>query len=202
MQLIDERELPQEVFTKFCLLKEKINKNAEIKYYKILCNDDTYFNKVNEAIKTDRFGEVVFAVERPNGRIIVITCDEYPDGVYRIPTGGIAYGEDIEKAAFREVKEELGLEVDIISFIGLAVITFMHKDKGINFYSFLFHLRETGGRLLEDATDNEVSAIKEADRLVFEEVVQKLQCLPGKWKDWGVFRYVTTKEMADYFSGI
>jgi len=198
MQKVSKKELSDSIQNEFKLLKDRFNKNAYIKTCNIICNDDTYFKKIKEAISTDRVGEVVFAVERPNGRIITITCTEYPEGTYRVPTGGIAYGEKTEEAVYREVMEELGLESRIISFLGLMVITFSYQGEETDFYSYLFHLKEIGGIVLEDATDDEVSAIKEANKQQLEDTAQKLLSLSGEWKDWGEFRSITTKAIAEY----
>ena len=61
------------------------------------------------------------------------------------------------------------------------------------FYSYLFILRETGGRLLVDASDDEISEVKEVDISGLESIVDNLADIKGKWNDWGRFRYVSSK---------
>ncbi len=68
----------------------------------------SFFNKMKKSVEKDRRGEVVLGVIRPSGKVIAVTCAEYPEGVFRIPTGGIAHNENIAEAVFRETKEELG----------------------------------------------------------------------------------------------
>lgn len=162
----------------------------------------SYFNRLKSVIHRDRRGEVVFCVIRPNGRIIATTCTEYPEDIYRIPTGGIGHGEDIIEAVYREVKEELGLEVKIRSFGGVVRICFEHEDDQVMFYSYIFILDELGGRLLEDASDDEVSEIKELDMEGLSRMVDSLKSIKGKWQDWGRFRYITSNVVQEHLKRI
>jgi 8-oxo-dGTP diphosphatase len=158
----------------------------------------SYFNKLKATIQKDRRGEVVFCVSRPNGKAIAITCKEYPKGIFRIPTGGIGHNEDITKAVYREVKEELGLDVGIDQFACVIRIRFEHEEEYVMFYSYVFLLNEAGGRLLLDASDDEVSEVKEVNLDELEEIVNSLNCIQGKWSDWGKFRYVTSNAALRY----
>lgn len=157
-----------------------------------------YYNRLKGAVQWDRRGEVVFCVIRPNGKIITTTCSDYPKGIYRIPTGGIKHNEDIMEALFREVKEELGLEVKVRSFGGVVRIRFEHDDDYLMFYSYLFILDEIGGTLLVDASDNEISEVKEVDIEGLSKIVGVLGTIKGKWRDWGYFRYISTNAVYQY----
>lgn len=162
----------------------------------------SYFNRLKSVVQRDRRGEVVFCVIRPNGKIIAITCSEYPEDIYRIPTGGIGHDEDIVEAVFREVREELGLEVEIRSFGGVVRIRFEHLNDYVMFYSYIFILDEAGGRLLEDASDDEISEVREVDLEGLEKIIKSLEGIKGKWRDWGQFRYVTSNAVLQYFKKI
>ncbi len=172
--------------------------NAAVKDVNIHYAAPNYFNRLKSVVQRDRRGEVVFCVIRPGGRIITVTCSEYPENVYRIPTGGIGHREDILEAIFREVKEELGLEVRIRSFAGVVRICFEHETESVMFYSYIFILDETGGRLLEDASDDEVSNVREVELEELEQITGELGCLSGKWQDWGKFRQVTTGAVLNF----
>ncbi|MCX7749101.1 MAG: NUDIX hydrolase [Clostridia bacterium] len=161
-------------------------------------NSNGYFNKVRKSLEKNRRGEVVFCILRPNNKIITVTCSEYPKGIFRIPTGGIEYNENILKTLDREVKEELGLQVEVTDFVGVLKIKFSYKEESFMFYSYLFILREVSGNLLVDATDNEVSDIKEVDLEGLQEVVEMLKNIKGKWHDWGIFRYETSNAILKY----
>ena len=179
-------------------IKTSINPGAWTKDVDITYNNQFLWNRANDLVQKDRFGEVVFAVERPNGKIIVVTSKEYPKGVFRVPTGGIHYGEDIVGAVYREVKEELGLQAIIHQLFGILRIHFLHEGKSLPFYSFLFHVKETGGRLLLDATDDEVSDTMELDPEGLENTSRQLLTIQEDWKDWGRFRHSTTCAVAEY----
>jgi ADP-ribose pyrophosphatase YjhB (NUDIX family) len=172
--------------------------NAAIKDVNIRYTAPNYYNRLKSVVQRDRRGEVVFCVIRPGGRIITVTCSEYPENVYRIPTGGIGHREDILEAIFREVEEELGLEVRIRSFAGVVRICFEHEDENVMFYSYIFILDETGGRLLEDASDDEISNVREVGLEELERITGELGCLGGKWHDWGIFRQVTTGAVLNF----
>lgn len=185
----------------FQYICKKLKTDAIIKDVTIRYSAPGYFNRIKSVVQRDRRGEVVFCVVRPTGKVITITCTEYPENIYRIPTGGIGHEEDIIAAVFREVKEELGLEVEIRAFAGVIRIRFEHKDENVMFYSYVFILDEVGGRLLDDASDDEVSGIKEVDLEGLGQTVLALYDIKGKWQDWGKFRYVTTKAVLQWLDG-
>ena len=184
--------------TEFVDICNKLSSDGNITDITVRYATSSYYNRLKNVVQWDRRGEVVFCVIRPNGKIIATTCSDYPKGTYRIPTGGIGHNEDILEAVFREVKEELGLEVKIRSFGGVVRIRFEHNNDYLMFYSYIFILDETGGQLLVDASDNEISEVKEVDLDGLEKIVGSLESIKGKWRDWGHFRYVTSNSALQY----
>ena len=158
----------------------------------------SYFNRIKNSVQKDRRGEVVFCVIRPNRKILVVTCKEYPPDIYRVPTGGIGHSEDIVEAVYREVKEELGLCTEISSFAGAVKFRLEYAGDSVMFYSYVFILRETGGRLLLDASDDEISQVREVDLNGLDDVVQKLCSIEGRWKDWGRLRCESSRAVLEY----
>lgn len=185
----------------FLYICKKLKTDAQIKDVTIRYSAPGYFNRIKNMVQRDRRGEVVFGVVRPNGKVITITCAEYPQDTYRIPTGGIGHEEDILEAVFREVREELGLEVEIRAFAGVIRIRFEHEEEQVMFYSYVFILDEVGGRLLEDASDDEVSGIREVDWDGLLQTACSLYELKGKWQDWAKFRYNTTNAVLRWLDG-
>lgn len=186
----------------FFELCKKLNMKASIEDTVIRYANSSFFNKTKASVQRDRRGEVVFCVLRPGGKIITITCSEYPKGIFRIPTGGIGHNENIISAVYREVREELGLEVEIRHFAGVLRIRFEHGNDSVMFYSYIFILDETGGRLLLDASDDEIDEIREVDLDGLEEIVGALDKIEGKWSDWGRFRYATSNAVLKYLRSI
>ncbi|WHH57237.1 NUDIX hydrolase [Petroclostridium sp. X23] len=183
--IFDQRE--------FEILKDHYGINAVEKEVTLHITNRKFFEEIKYNVINDRRGEVAFAVERMNQKIIVIRTDSYPEGIYRVPTGGINYGEDIIDALNREIKEELGLVTDRPQFLGVIKYCFCCEGEEINFYSYIFRLKETGGNILEDALEDEISEYMEADKNQMKDVVKKLRGFQGEWKDWCVFRACTTE---------
>lgn len=192
-------EINMNIFNKkeFQNICDKLNAQPVIMDRTLKFDNSGYFNKLKNSIEHDRRGEAAFCVIRPSGKIIVVTCKEYPAGIYRIPTGGIGYGEDIVSAVFREAKEELGLETAIEKFCGVIRIRFEHRGESLMFYSYLFILKEVSGNLLADASDDEVSEVREVDLTELEEISRSLNNISGKWRDWGRFRHLTTEAVRE-----
>ncbi len=55
------------------------------------------------------------------GRRVVLVKRKHPpfEGMWALPGGFVQYGERVEEAILREVKEETGLEVDIEQLVGV-----------------------------------------------------------------------------------
>lgn len=126
------------------------------------------------------------AIRRPNGKILLQTKENYPGGVYRIPTGGLKRGEGIENALLRETEEETALEVEIRDFV--AILTYRASPRDIVFRSYLFLLDETGGTLQEQDPDEGITGWIEADSDELGSTAAQLRSSPRSWRNWGDFR--------------
>jgi len=86
-----------------------------------------------------RRGETAFILERPDGRILLQTKGSYPAGIFRLPTGGVDWGEPIPRAFEREVHEETGYQAENASAVGLLTYEFQGEDgAAIPFFSMVF----------------------------------------------------------------
>lgn len=135
-----------------------------------------------------RRSEVAMAIRRPSGGILLQTKEFYPAGCFRLPTGGIKDGEDVEHALLREVHEESNLDVEIERLV--AVIDHSVADGKAPFRSFMFLLRETGGTLKVNDPEEKISGWDERDVAGLERAARELRELDGTWRRWGRFRAV------------
>lgn len=138
-----------------------------------------------------RDAEVVLAAECPGGGFLLHTKREYPAGVYRLCTGGIRRGEDILEAVARELKEETGLQGEILRFLGILTSRFEGEGQVIPFISYVFHLRlEEGYANPEDASEG-ILGFRRVNLQGLNTVADELAALDEKgpfWGDWGRFR--------------
>lgn len=148
--------------------------------------------------KTDRYGEVCMVVRRPNGLLLTMIKTFYPREAYRLPTGGINYGESVVDALLRETLEETGLDVEVRKFLAAVAYTTAVRGEEPVFYTFAFLLDETGGKLGALDLSERVESYRfiQPDELpVLEKRLSNLRQeydpqVGGDWHDWGLFRAV------------
>lgn len=156
--------------------------------------------------RRDRYGEVLMAVRRPNGKVLVAIKTFYPRGAYRLPTGGIHHGERILDALIRETHEETGLETVVRCF--LATISYRSRSSAAAaplFHTFAFLLDEVGGTLGALDTSERIEAWHEMwpaelhhQAAVLEQIATEGSVgIGGSWADWGRFRAVAHRVVAD-----
>jgi len=94
----------------------------------------------------------VDAIIKTNDDKIVLVKRKNPPykGWWALPGGIVEYGETVEEAVKREVKEETGLEVEIEKLVN--VYSDPNRDPRGHFISICFLCRRIGGTL-EAATD-------------------------------------------------
>ncbi len=162
--------------------------------------------------KPDRYGEVCMVVQRRNGCLLTAIKTFYPAGCYRLLTGGVAHGESIEAALWREVEEETGLLVAVRQF--LAVIEYQPAP----FATFAFLLDELGGELAVRDPEERIGSFREITVADLPALAAILDAAPdaedvdigGNWRAWGRFRAVVhrvvheilTEENPPYGAGV
>jgi 8-oxo-dGTP diphosphatase len=82
-----------------------------------------------------------------HGRILLMERGTEPfRGDWVLPGGLVDPGETVEEAVVREVREELGLTVEVVRLIG--VFSTPGRDPRGSFVSLAFHVRITGGEVI------------------------------------------------------
>ena len=84
------------------------------------------------------------AIINDNKEILLFLRNKDPEnGFWSIPGGSVEYGESVENALVRELYEELGVKVEIISLLGVA--NHIIKEKGSHWVSPEFHVKIVSG---------------------------------------------------------
>jgi len=138
-----------------------------------------------------RRGEVVMVVPDESNRIWLHTKPFYPQGVYRLMTGGLDTAELPHQALHREVWEETGCEVDIERC--LAVLTYSVAGNGaemLPFVSYIFLTTPGHGAPHPTDTGEAISDFQAVSPETLPEIAHQLRSLQGEFKDWGIFRAI------------
>ena len=94
---------------------------------------------------------VVAAIVQRDDEVILVRNVGWPPSWFGVVSGFLERGESPEDAALREVKEELGLEAELISFVGA------HAFEAMNQIILTYHVRVHG----EPSPDPvEIAAVK------------------------------------------
>ena len=123
----------------------------------------------------------------------------YPQGCFRLPTGGLLQGEPVEMAAHRELAEELGLAA--LELTHVAHIVYGHPGTP-DFETFVIlvaaDLPSSGFQPSEE--------LEQVQRLRVPElhlVAERLAALPAAphrgttWAEWGAFRAIAHRVTVD-----
>jgi 8-oxo-dGTP diphosphatase len=99
-----------------------------------------------------------------NGKIILIRRKNTPfQGSWALPGGFVEYGETVEKAILREVKEETGILIEISELVG--VYSDPGRDPRGHTISVCFFTYKKDGELKADTDAQEVSSFTVDDAL-------------------------------------
>jgi 8-oxo-dGTP diphosphatase len=90
--------------------------------------------------------------------IVLIKRKKDPyEGSWALPGGFVEYGETVESAVLREVKEETGLEIDLQGLVG--VYSDPERDPRGHTVTICYLARKSGGELKADTDAADVECI-------------------------------------------
>lgn len=133
-------------------------------------------------------GEVVMIIERPNECVLLHRKGWYERGVYRLPTGGVEWGEDIEEALIRELEEETGYFDGNQRFIAILDCSFVFQSDQVRFISYLFYLRDLKGTLRLPSSKEDISDFRDIALGELPAVAENLRQVPPPRTGWGEWR--------------
>jgi ADP-ribose pyrophosphatase YjhB (NUDIX family) len=122
---------------------------------------------------------------RHKGKYAVIQKHGYArSGIYRAPSGGLRLNETIEEAAFREMKEETGLDIELLHLVLDVNLDVQNSGEVLPWRSLVFLANSTGGEI-QPIDTFEIFDAKLMSREEMLGDVQQLMLDSG----WGGFRY-------------
>ncbi len=148
-------------------------------------------------VRSNRRGEVVLVIQRPDGKVLLHTKPFYPEGVFRLPSGGVHPGEPVLTGAIREAREETGLVVSTGRFLGMVEYTFRHAGRQMAFVSYVFLMPAGDGPPAAQDTKERISGFRYVAIPELRSIAAQLRGLPPPWSDWGHFRALPHDLAAD-----
>ncbi|MFF3853566.1 NUDIX hydrolase [Micromonospora sp. NPDC002575] len=124
-----------------------------------------YFNDPNAPKANSVVPSVVAAVRNQRGELLMIHRTD--NNLWALPGGGHDVGESISDTVVREVREETGIEVELMSLVGIYTNPrhVMAYDDGEvrQQFSICFTARPVGGQLATSTESRDVRWVDPAD---------------------------------------
>ncbi len=137
-----------------------------------------------------RRGEVVMVLPDMVGHVWLHTKDFYPDGIYRLMTGGLEGQETPRQALLREVAEETGFKIKIDRCLAVITYDIVGKGQTLPFVSYVFVTAPVQGYPVVTDPDETISHFKAVSPAVLADTAQQLRTLSGDFAHWGIFRAI------------
>ena len=153
-------------------------------------------------VKRSRRGEVVLAIQRPDGQVLLHTKLFYPPGIYRLPTGGVHPGESVLAGAMRESREETGLGITVTRFLGMVEYDFHQAERRMPFVSYVLLAQADDSIPTPEDESERISGFRYVPVIELRRVADALRHLPEQWADWGMFRALPHNIVADALLGV
>jgi ADP-ribose pyrophosphatase YjhB (NUDIX family) len=142
----------------------------------------------------------VLVVQRPDG-VILHTKDYYPPGTYRLPSGGVEWGESVLSALHREAREEMGLTIEAEHLLGILEYELRCEEQTLPFVSYVFLVRGSGGELIPQDETEHILSFRQMPVAELAAVADSLRALKGNRRDWGEFRAIAHDFVVEMMGG-
>ena len=117
------------------------------------------------------------------------------NGYHKLPGGGIEHGESIEAALFREMLEETGCKIKIVSEVGKIIEHRTHISELQTSYCFIANINAIGKSNLDEGE------IKAGYMLEWATIDQAIKTLEKEMQDGRREASVTAKEKLENYIG-
>ncbi|MDI9549479.1 MAG: NUDIX hydrolase [Chloroflexota bacterium] len=148
-------------------------------------------------------------IGRPDTGLLLHIKSIYPDGAYRLPTGGVRQGEAVLETLAREIAEETGLrvgegaqETHVRRLLGVLSYELAHRGLGVSYafatYHFLVEF-PAGAVLNPQDPEERIAGWQWRTPVELGRVADTLEAT-GKnapyWADWGRWRALSHRFVA------
>jgi len=149
-----------------------------------------------------RRAEICYIMHRgdPADGLLLHIKTFYPEGAFRLPTGGIQTGELVEDTLTREIYEETGLVVgdgptqaNVERLLGVLAYDLYHKQLGpVEFATYHYLVRMPEGAELQPQDEDESIGgwqwVKPSELSSVADILDAVHQRAPIWGDWGRFR--------------
>ena len=102
---------------------------------------------ISRSTARGRAHDVTFVIRSEADLVVIVRKPQFPQGAWRIPSGGIDVGESFEDGVKREALEETGLAIELTGYPLVAASTFTHAGEEIPWTSHVVTAFSAGGEL-------------------------------------------------------
>jgi len=168
---------------------------GEVQRVTVEIDADLYENRVLKA--ADRRGEVVFAIQTPEG-VLLHRKSFYGDHVFRLPSGGIDHGEAVIDALRREISEETSLTLSTAHFVGVQDAQLTYGGQSVRFVSYIFCV-SAAGELRADPKE-QIVELRFVSPAALHDIAEELRKTPPPHAGWGRWRALAHDFVGDWLA--